>query len=172
MSKKPPLLPSELLRRTLRTARFDGGSVLFLSGLFALASASGQDGVGTVVGLLAAGAGAIELHGSQLVQMGDLRGMRWLVLSQLCLLVTVLGYVAWKLDHVDLSLWRMIWTHLGADQKQQQLAAAGLSEEDYLQAMYATCYHLIALLTIPYQGGMAIYYLRRRAAVTAALAEV
>jgi hypothetical protein len=171
MSKKPPLLPTEALRRTLRTARFDGGSVLFLSGLFALAAASGQDGPGTIIGLIAAGAGAVELHGSQLVQNGDLRGMRWLIASQLYLLAAILGYTAWKLQHVDLSLWRIVWEHLGADQKRQQLAAAGLSEEDYLQAMYSTCYHLVALLTIPYQGGMALYYLRRRQPVTAALSQ-
>ena len=56
---KPPLLPSETFRRVLRVARFDGLSVLGVSGAFALISAASQDVSGAMIGLLVAAAGAI-----------------------------------------------------------------------------------------------------------------
>ena len=46
----------------------------------------------------------------------------------------------------------------------------GINEDEYLKSMYLMCYYLIALITIPYQGGMALYYLRRRRPIAAALA--
>jgi hypothetical protein len=170
MSKTPPLLPAELMRRTLRTAHFDGLSILVLSGLFALVSASAQDKLGTVVGLMVAGAGAIELHGAGLVRHGEFKGMKWLVLSQLYLLATILGFVRYKLGHVDLGFLRQAFSYMSTDQK-QQLLQPGFTEDESLGAMYSALYYLIALLTIPYQGGMALYYLRRRRAVAAALAQ-
>lgn len=172
MTKTPPLLPAELLRRTLRTARFDGTSLLILSGLFAIASASGRDGIGMVVGLLVAGAGALELHGAGLLAGGERRGISWLVFSQLYLLATILGFVAFKLEHVDLEFWHQFWSYMSADQQQQLLQLQpGFTEDQVLTGMYVRIYYLIAFLTVLYQGGMAIYYLRRRRAAAAALAE-
>jgi hypothetical protein len=169
MSKKPPLLPSEALRRTQRVARFDGTSVLVLSGLFAIASAASQDKAGTIIGLLVAGAGAIELHGFSLLQTGNVKGMKWLVFSQLCLLVMILGYAEFKLQHVDMSVLHQLWSTLNADDRQQQLLLAGATEDEYLKGLYTTCYRLVIVLTVLFQGGMTLYYLRRRRPIAVAL---
>ena len=64
--QQPPLLPSETLMRVLRLAKLDGMGVLLLGGLFALMAASGGEKPFAIIGLLAAGAGAIELHGAAL----------------------------------------------------------------------------------------------------------
>src|SRR5271165_2118927 len=94
---QPPKLVSEILRRVLRVARFDGMSVLVLAGFFALVSAASGDVSGAAFGLLIAAAGAVELHGMGLLRAADRRGMSWLVGSQLYLMSVVLGYVGYRL---------------------------------------------------------------------------
>ena len=58
---QPPKLVSEVMRRVMRVARFDGISVLCLAGFFALVSAASGDVSGAAFGLLIAAAGAVEL---------------------------------------------------------------------------------------------------------------
>ena len=72
---QPPLLPEVILMRVLRLARFDGMGALMLGGMFALVAASARDFPFAAIGLLAAGAGAIELHGAALLKEGQPRGM-------------------------------------------------------------------------------------------------
>jgi hypothetical protein len=165
--RRPPLLPAEALRRVLRIARFDGMSVLFVAGAFALASAVMHDEKSTGVGLLLAGAGAIELHGVSLLGQGEKRGMRWLVCSQLVLMALLLGYVAARLSHVDIGLIKPLLTA----EQQQTIEQRGLTVDEFLRAVYVMGYAVIGVATVFYQGGMAIYYLCRRAAVAAALRE-
>ena len=62
----------------------------------------GGDSSGALVGLITAGAGAIELHGAGLLQAGESRGLRWLIGSQLFLLVAIMGYCALRLQQVEL----------------------------------------------------------------------
>src|SRR5262245_17604351 len=62
--QQPPLLPEVTLFRVLRLARFDGMGAMLLGGIFALLSASAGDFPFASIGLLAAGAGAVELHGA------------------------------------------------------------------------------------------------------------
>jgi hypothetical protein len=162
---RPPLLPAEALRRVLRLARLDGLSVLSVAGAFALASAVAHDQGGTVIGLLVAGAGAVELHGASLLRHGDAQGTRWLVSSQLLLLVLILGYVALRLSHIDIDLIRPLLT---AEQR-AVIAQRGLTVDDFLRTVYVAGYALVGIATLFYQGGMAVYYLCRRAAVAAAL---
>jgi hypothetical protein len=165
--RHPPLLPSEVLRRVMRVARFDGMSVLAVAGAFALASAMLHDEQGTVIGLLIAGAGAIELHGVSLLRQGDEHGTRWLVSSQCSLLVVILGYVALRLSHVDITLLQPLLT----DEQKRVILQRGLTIDEFLRAVYVMGYGIIAIATVIYQGGMAIYYLLRRTAVAAALRE-
>jgi hypothetical protein len=165
---QPPLLPQETLRRVLRIAHFDGMSVLVIAGVFGLLSAWAGDYLGAVIGLLVAGAGAIELHGETLLRGWSPRGMNWLIGSQLFLMVAMLGYCALRLTHVVLppippQLETMIETTA------EQL---GLTKDEYMLFVYRLGFQVIAGLTVLYQGGMAFYYLRRRAVVAQALAEV
>jgi hypothetical protein len=164
---KPPPLPEEILRRVLRVASFDGTCVLVIAAAGALVSASWRDVAGAVVGLLVAGAASMELHGAGLLRSGDARGMRWLVSSQLCILASILAYVGYRISNPDISALRKLVTPELAEQIQQ----AGLSVDQFLTELPRLFAFAVAVATILFQGGMAIYYLRRGAAVEAALRE-
>ncbi len=165
--KAPPLLPEETIRRVLRLAQIDGICVLALPGFFALASASLGDVTGVIVGLLIAAAGAIELHGADLLRTGEPRGTSWLVSSQVYLMAVVIGFCAWQLTHMDLTLFRMALT----TEVKASIAQTGMTEDEFLATTYRFGYRLIALMTFFYQGGMALYYFRRRRAVDQALTQ-
>jgi hypothetical protein len=162
---KPPLLPSERLRRVLRVARLDGASILVIAGAFALVSASFRDVTGAVVGLLVAAAGALELHGASLLRAAEVKGMRWLVSSQLYLMAVMLTYVSFRLARPDIAALRPLVTQELAD----SIREANLTVDQVLLEMQRLVYLAVAAATLLYQGGMAVYYLRRRAAVAAAL---
>jgi hypothetical protein len=165
--RAPPLLPEETLYRVLRLARFNGMSVLVIAGFFSLVSAAGKDMPGALVGVLVAGAGALELHGVSLLRHGYTRGISWLVWSQLYLLAVVLIYVALRLNHVDIEPMRQILT----EDQRETIATSGLSEDQFLRTVYTVSAAVFGVVTFFYQGGMALYYHRRRAAITQALAE-
>jgi hypothetical protein len=160
----------------LRVAHFDGGSVLVLCGALAIASAGYGDFTGAVIGALIAGAGAFELHGAGLIKAGEPRGLNWLIASQLYLLAAILGYVGWRLMSYDPAIVRhLLEPMLHASDLQAQLAEAGRTEADLLtmvRTIYYACFSLVAVGTLFYQGGMALYYHRRRAAVAAVCFEV
>lgn len=149
----------------VRVANLDGMSVLAVAGLLALVAASMGDYGGAAVGLLVAAAGAIELHGVALLRAGEARGTNWLVASQPYLLAVMLGYCAVRLTSYDATLLRAAMT----DELRAAIAQAGYREEQFLRTVYTLTYAVVAGTTLIYQGGMTVYYLRRRAAVIAAL---
>lgn len=169
MVKTPPLLPVEVLSRVLRTARVNGASVLVIAGGLALLSAAIRDEFGTMVGLLVAAAGAIELHGAGLLRQGESRGCNWLVASQFYLLFVIFAYAAWQITHpVSDIVWHLVLT----PQVKDQLEAQGTSVPDairLLRQVHIAAYVLLAVLTFFYQGGMALFYSRRRRAIETAL---
>ncbi len=177
--KKPPLLPEETLRRVLRLAHFDGMTVLMVTGALAVGAAATRDLAGAVIGLLAAGAGAMELHGGALLRRGLRRGLGWLVLSQLGLLGLICVYVGFKIAHLDVAALQRSLNALASDssglgavwaaQIRSQIAQSGLTEGQFLRSGYDLFYRLVAFVSVAYQGGMALYYLRRRRAINAAL---
>jgi hypothetical protein len=171
---QPPKLVSEILRSVLRIARFDGLSVLVLAGFFALVSAASGDVSGAAFGLLIAAAGAIELHGMGLLRSIDRRGMTWLVSSQLYLMTVVLGYVAYRLSNPDsdpiVKLVKAAVATDGADLQQAGLDPTKVMAD--FPGQLRLLYLVVAAVTVVYQGGMAVYYLRRRNAVEAALDEI
>ncbi len=166
--KKPPLLPFETLRRVLRLARFNGTVMLVIAGTFALGSASTHDIFSTVVGLLIAAAGAMEMHGAAVLKHGAARGMNWLVASQLYLIVVVLGYVTYGLQHIDVSVMKPL---LSAEQT-NAIVQTGYTVDAALRLTATACYVIFAVATVIYQGAMTLYYVRRRAAVQAALLDL
>ena len=168
MMKAPPLLPEEIFQRVLRLARFDGLSVVIAASVCAVLAASMGDPVGAGIGVLVAGAGALELHGVTLLRHSDARGMTWLVNSQCLIILGMLGYCALRLAHPQLEPLRATVT---AEMK-QQLEVIGWSVDQFIELVYRMTYFAVSLATVIYQGGMAIYYVRRREAVTAALTEV
>ena len=168
MAKAPPLLPPEVFRRVLRVSQVDGTGLLAFAGAFALLSAWLHDVTGTVAGLLIAGAGAMELHGTGLIRGGRERGMSWLIASQGYLMAVVFGYVGWQLTHVDISILRPVMT----EDWRKQLDSLNVTEDAFLTLLYFTVYGCFAAVTALYQGWMMIYYARRRARVAAAITEI
>ncbi|MDO8543727.1 MAG: hypothetical protein Q7S40_25070 [Opitutaceae bacterium] len=165
--RQPPLLPEETLTRVYRLARVDGTGVLAVAGFFACVSAAGGDFLGAIVGLLVAGAGAIELHGAALLRQGEERGITWLVGSQFFLLTTILSYCGMRLLYLEIppipdELRPMI---------EMSAAQAGLGVTEYLKLVYRLGLWMVALVSLLYQGGMMLYYLRRRDAISRALHE-
>lgn len=163
---KPPLLPEEVLLRTLRLARFDGLSVLALAGSFALVSALDHRTSLALVGLAAAGAGAVELHGVGLLERGEPGGLRWLLASQPILLAAVLAYCAvrvWFSTLPPLPEGFQDLIRLGAEQ-------LGLSVEAYQTLLLRLTMGTLAIASVALQGGMFICYWRRRPVIRRALA--
>jgi len=163
--RAPPLLPEETLYRVMRFARFNGISELVVAGVFGLICAASKDVPGAAIGVLVAGAGALELHGVGLLSQGEKRGVSWLIGSQLYLLVIVLAYVGYRTQHLDLESVRMV---LSSEQR-ETIAAAGLDENKFLRIVANISNAIFGVITFLYQGGMALYYHRRRAPIEAAL---
>ena len=166
----PPFLPAEALRRVVRVSRFDGLMVLTVAGAFAVASALIHDQIGTLVGLLVAGTGAVELHGAALLRHGVSRGMRWLIGSQALLMVAIIGFAGWSLYHIDPDTLKWMTDAAVAGPNKAKLAEMGISDADAGYLFYKTCFVSLAVATFLYQGGMIVYYFRRVAAVKTALA--
>lgn len=149
----------------MRFARFNGISELVVAGVFGLICAASKDVPGAAIGVLVAGAGALELHGVGLLSQGEKRGVSWLIGSQLYLLVIVLAYVGYRTQHLDLESVRMV---LSSEQR-ETIAAAGLDENKFLRIVANISNAIFGVITFLYQGGMALYYHRRRAPIEAAL---
>ena len=164
--QQPPLLPEETLVRVLRLARFDGMGAMVLGGMFALFAGAARDFPFAVIGLLASGAGAIELHGAALLRQGDPRGMRWLVASQPFLLAVILCYCALRLWLVEIPPVPEAFQNLFAMSARQW----GMTIEEYQQALNRLTAVAVAIVATGFQGGMMLYYLRRRTPVYQALA--
>lgn len=165
--QQPPLLPEEALVRVHRVARIDGMGILAVAAFFACVSAIAGDFLGAIAGLLVAGCGALELHGAGLLRQGEERSVTWLVGSQFFLLVSILAYCGVRLFSFEIP-------PIPADLRpmvEMSATKAGLTVDEYLKTVYRLGLWMVALLSLIYQGGMMLYYLRRRDAVYRALAE-
>lgn len=167
----PPPLPHETLDRVCRLARFEGRSLLVLAGLFSLLAAYQRDGIGAVAGCLAAAVGVIELNGVNRLRQASVSGLSWIIGSQIALLLTVLAYAILRATTFDPdTVARLITTETRAE-----FAELGLREDQILPMLeksYVGVYVTVALVSVVYQGGMALYYRRRRDAVRRALEDV
>lgn len=165
--QQPPLLPHETLVRVLRIARFDGIGALLLGGMFALSAAMAGEPPLAVIGLLGAGAGAIELHGTELLKQGDGRGMSWLIASQPFLLVVVFSYCSMRLWVLPLP---------PVPESLEGLFAASATQwkmtvDEYQHVLNRITVLAIAVVALGFQGWMTYYYVRRRQAVMTAVTE-
>jgi hypothetical protein len=161
----------------MRTASIDGRLLLFVPGVFAVMSAMAGSVTGALASVLAAGLGALELHGVAMLGGGDSRGMVWLVRAQLLLMALILFYAGWQMTHFDTTHYA---SHADAmfeqmpDWYKKMLDANGMSRADFprlLRAGYMMIYVVAGFVTIVYQGLMARYYHRRRIPVEIALGE-
>jgi hypothetical protein len=137
--------------------------VLVVAAFSAIVAASSQDRVDAVLLLLVCGAGAMELHGAHLIGTGIRTGIRWLIGSQLFLLVVMLSYVGVHLTKV--SAVPPFSASLPDDVLQQAVASSGMNTGEFVAKFNSLVAFSIVLLTLIYQGWMIVYYTRRRHAL-------
>ncbi|SDR84121.1 hypothetical protein [Opitutus sp. GAS368] len=166
----PELSPqAKTLKRVLAIARFNGWSVIVIAGLGVMVTLLLGDLVGTFIGVLAAAAGWMEVRGHRMLRRRDPAGMTWLVRSQLFLLSVILVYCVTRLGSFDADT---AMASLTPDME-ALLKEAGLARGDILPLVRTTflaTYLTFAVVSIIYQGGMALYYRSKTRLVTAALA--
>lgn len=171
--QQPPLLPEIVLARVHTMARRNGLSILIVASAGAVLQAAGHDLVGAVAALLAAGAGAMEIHGASLLRQGAKEAVAWMIRAELFLLGVILLYCYLRLvnPHLDemraafrasleLPMMRSRWDEL------QQL---GFTEDMYLHLVNRLTCIALTLASLLYQGGMVFYYSRRRRPIETAL---
>ena len=164
-----PTPEEKVYRRVLFVAGFDGWSVVVVAGLGLLLSLLFGSLTGIFVGLLLIGAGAMELHGRRLLRRRNAEGMRWLVRAQVFLLGVILVYCVSRLGSFDAE------TAMGnlTPDMQAALTEAGLTTADLMPLVHGAflaTYSVVAVVSLFFQGGLALYYRNRTARVTAFLA--
>ncbi|MBI5690775.1 MAG: hypothetical protein HZC55_11845 [Verrucomicrobia bacterium] len=133
--------------------------------MFAVLAASAGDVPFAVIGLLAAGAGATELHGVALLREGESRGMNWLVGSQPYLLLVIWCYCGLRILHFEVPTLPEGMGELAVLNARQW----NMSVEAYFRTLNAITVGVLAVVALVYQGAMTIYYWRRRDPVARAL---
>lgn len=166
---KPPPTPEDTLRRVLRISRANGMSVAVVAGFCALVSLLFGDLVGASIGVLVTVGGVMELSGGRQLRRGDPDGIRRLVRSQLWVLGVIVIYAVTRLASFDAG------SALGnlTPGMRNELSEAGVDVAaimPFVRLMFYALYASVALATLLYQGGMALYYHRRTAMVQQALA--
>jgi hypothetical protein len=165
---KPSRPPADVLRRVLKISRLDGWSVAIFAGVCTLVSLALLDPVGIAVCLLVMLGGLLEVRGQRMLSRRDADGMRWLVRSQLVVLGVIWTYAATRLVSFDEGLVREMIT----PDMRSSLGELGLTPEDILplvRRFFYLLYGSVMAATLIYQGGLALYYHRRTAAVQEAL---
>jgi len=164
----PPPLPAEVLARVVRLASVDGRMLMILGGLFAALSAFSGDAVGATAGVLATAAAIVELHGVGRLKIGDPEAIRWLIRSQLILLAIIILYTSARIATFDPVQMRALIT----PELVESFRNAGLEEAEIMPVVenfYRFVYIVVGMVATSYQGGMALYYHRRREPVRIAL---
>jgi hypothetical protein len=162
---KPEPSPADTLRKVIKVARINGMVVVFpVACLCTLGAAVLGDWKSTIFGLLIAASGWSEWHGAKLLKRGEARGIDWLVRSQLYLLGLILLYSLWQMARYNPAVVRSLITPSVA----RMYEDAGVDIQDVVRIAYYALYGTLALSTLFYQGGLALFYRRRAAAVRAA----
>ena len=167
-----PLTPPQLaLKRVIGISRLNGWSVVIVAGLGALLALALGDWPSTGIGLLIAVFGGLEVHGNHLLRKRDPGGLQWLVRSQMLVLALILAYCASRLGSFDADT---ALANLTPDME-AMLKEAGLTRADIVplvHRMYLAIYISVALASLVYQGGLALYYRSKARLVTGALTVV
>ena len=162
----------------MRVAKAEGWSILIIASMGAFVAASGGSFIPAIAACLVAGAGAMEIHGVQRLARGEAGAVNWLVGAQLLLMGVILAYALWRLTNFDEAAMRALrqWAIEFYAKRDARIADVyrGVSESDFVlfaRGFYTLAYCAVGIATCVFQGLMARYYHRRRAAVAQALAE-
>lgn len=156
-------MPEFVAAGIVRLGRLDGWLLVSVAGCFSVVSLGFGDAPGAVGGALAVVAGFLELRGASLVAAGKGEGLRFLVFGQALLLGAILGYCFWRLNWPDYGrMEKAMPPFVGA-----MAESSGLSLRELLRMVYPLVYTTLALVSVCYQGGMMLHYLRARPALGA-----
>jgi hypothetical protein len=164
-----PTPQEKILQRVLFISAADGWSVVVLAALGCLVSLALGDLSGILIGLLVFAAGMLELRGRRRLRRRDPAGMKQLVRAQLFLLTVILVYCVSRLGSFDAETAMANLT----PEMQAALNEAGVARADLLPLVrlaFYVIYATVTVVSIIFQGGLALYYRSRTAAVTQALA--
>lgn len=169
MTPAVPTPAEKCLARVLKLSRLNGWSIVIIAGLGGLLSLLFGDLVGTTIGALAAGAGAMEVHGHRSLRRRDPAGLDWLIRAETALLAVISLYAISRLGSFDPEMVRENLT----PEMETALNDAGLATADVVplvRLMFLAMYGTVLAVTCVYQGGLVFYYRSRRPLVAEALA--
>lgn len=169
----PPELPDRTLRRIVSLSRTNAWSIVGFGGLGGVIAAVRQDLAGFAWVLLVIVAGTWELLGARRLRAGDIHGLRHMICAEVFLLAVIWAYAWLRVNHFDADAF---WAELPAFSQHQlntQLLGAGLDpvldRPPVLQMMNLLVCTVLALVTLVYQGGLALYYSLKRTVLRQAL---
>ena len=175
MSEFPP---EATLRRVLALSVMDGWCMSLFSGFCTLVSLLVAEWSGAVVGALVVFCGLTTLRNRRRLLQGEASGMTGLLRAQLMVILVVFVFVLENLLAFDPVAMNQKLISLESSsaiggQLVNLLFACGLSVADlhpFLKPVYFGFYLIVMGGTLVFQGGLALYYLTRRAQVTEELA--
>ncbi len=165
---QPPALPSDVLQRVVTIARLDGWSVVGIATVGTIVAAVMGDRTGALIGAGVAAAGGLELAGVRALGRGRAGGVNALVASQLMLLLLIWGYAGLRLWAGTDALVDQVLT----PERVARIAGLGVDTrllDELLRRTLPLTYGVIVLATLGYQGGLALFYHRKRGSIGTAL---
>jgi hypothetical protein len=157
------------LRRVLVIAGIDGWSIAAFAGLCTLISLLCGEWLGVGIGGLITTAGMIELRGRKRLMRGEADGMSGLVRAQLIILGTILLYSLENLLAYDEAAIMAQITPEIRGLVSQWLGVSISELQPLMRPVYMCVYITLSVVTVLFQGGLALYYRSCRAMVSDAL---
>lgn len=151
------------LARAAAMARSNALGYAVFGALTVLVALFGLDVLGLTIGAVVTGVGVAQLRAAPRLRHGDLATPRALARNELVLMGGILCYCLLKLTLLRES---------GADLEAQvgDISGLGLSLGELTDTLNTTMYSTFLVVTLLYQGGLALYFLRRRPIVERYLA--
>jgi hypothetical protein len=150
---------SKALKRILLLSRLNAYSIVVIAGSFGLLCVVLFEPTGIVVGAAVTAAGLMEIRGHRRLRAGVLGARAWMAGSQAWLVGCVLIYCAWRLLAFDPEDPLAV---LGDAEMLRTTASLAMVPpgmlEDLVTTVYTLTYKLVAVLTVVFQGGLALYY--------------
>lgn len=183
MAAPPPSPPQKALQRVRAIARLDSIGIMVLAGLSLLLGLLLLEPMGVAISALAFLAGVMEWRGLGALRRGEGEtGMKRLVRAQLFLLAVILVYCARCILSFDAGF---LHDEIIPELNQWLPALLGITFDEFLRESGMTVadlvaqarmafmvfYGAVAVVSIAFQGGLALFYRRRTSLVIAALAE-
>lgn len=154
------------LARAAALARANATGYVIFGGLSMFVAAPGLDVLGLAIGALLTGIGVAQLRAAKRLQRAEATAPRALARNELVLMGGIVVYCL-----LQLTVFRTSGAEL-----EKQVGAVGdlgleLDFDELADAVNTTMYCTFLLVTLAYQGGMALYFQRRARVVASYLAE-